>query len=59
MTNKQIIGLIAAAAALPLPAAPITDPEATVTKLPTAADQYQFIQQRLAAWHEATHTTLN
>ena len=45
-----------AAAALPVPAARITDPETAVAGLPTAADQYQFIQQRLAAWYEATHT---
>jgi phospholipase C len=46
-----------AAAALPVPAVPIPDPEATLARLRTAADQYHFIQQRLAAWHEADRTT--
>jgi hypothetical protein len=46
-----------AAAALPVPAAPIPDPDATVARLRTAADQYHFIPQRLAAWHEADRTT--
>jgi phospholipase C len=39
-----------AAAALPVPTDPIADPEATVKTLKTAADQYNFIQQRRAAW---------
>jgi phospholipase C len=42
-----------AAAALSVPADPIADPEAKVKTLTTAADQYNFIQQRLAAWHAA------
>jgi phospholipase C len=42
-----------AAAALPVPAALIEDPQAAVNALGTAADQYAFIQQRLAAWHAA------
>jgi phospholipase C len=42
-----------AAAALPVPTDPIADPEATVKTLSTAADQYNFIQQRRAAWHAA------
>ena len=42
-----------AAATLPVPAATIADPQATVTTLRTAADQYTFIQERLAAWQAA------
>jgi phospholipase C len=42
-----------AAAALPVPTDPIADPEATVSTLTTAADQYNFIQQRRAAWRAA------
>lgn len=42
-----------AAAALPVPTAPIADPEAHVQTLGSAAEQYQFIQERLAAWHAA------
>jgi len=42
-----------AAAALPVPKDPIADPEAKVKTLRSAADQYNFIQQRLAAWHAA------
>jgi len=42
-----------AAAALPVPADPIADPEAKVKTLRTAADQYSFIQQRRAAWRAA------
>jgi len=42
-----------AAAALPVPADPIPDPEAKVRTLTTAADQYNFIQQRRAAWRAA------
>jgi phospholipase C len=42
-----------AAAALPVPAAPIADPEAKVRTLTSAAEHYQFIQERLAAWHAA------
>ncbi len=42
-----------AAAALPVPGAPIPDPEAKVKTLVTAAENYQFIQERLAAWHAA------
>jgi phospholipase C len=48
LTDKAI-----AAAALPVPGAPIADPEAAVAQLGTAAEQYRFIQQRLAAWHAA------
>jgi phospholipase C len=42
-----------AAAALPVPADPIANPEAKVKTLTTAADQYTFIQQRRAAWRAA------
>jgi len=42
-----------AAAALPVPTDPIADPQATVKTLRTAADQYNFIQQRRAAWRAA------
>jgi phospholipase C len=42
-----------AAAALPVPSEPIADPEAKVSTLTTAADQYNFIQERRAAWHAA------
>jgi phospholipase C len=42
-----------AAATLPVPTAPIADPEAKVQTLRSAADHYQFIQERLAAWHAA------
>ena len=48
LTSKAV-----AAAALPVPADPIADPEAKVKTLKTAADQYAFIQQRRAAWHAA------
>jgi phospholipase C len=41
-----------AAAALPIPSAPIADPQAEVKKL-NAAEQYQLIQRRLAAWRAA------
>jgi phospholipase C len=40
LTEKAI-----AAAELPIPAAPILNPEATVAGLSTAAEQYEFIQQ--------------
>jgi phospholipase C len=42
-----------AAAALPVPGDPIPDPEAKVGTLTSAADQYNFIQQRQAAWQAA------
>src|SRR5690242_5875100 len=42
-----------AAAALPVPADPIADPEAKVRTLTTAAQQYSFIQERRAAWRAA------
>jgi phospholipase C len=42
-----------AVAALPVPEEPIADPEAKVKTLSTAAEQYNFIQERLAAWHAA------
>jgi phospholipase C len=42
-----------AAAALPVPADPIADPEATVETLRSAADQYNFIQERRTAWRAA------
>jgi phospholipase C len=42
-----------AAAALPVPADPIADPVAKVATLATAADQYDFIQARRAAWNAA------
>jgi phospholipase C len=42
-----------AAAELPVPAAPIENPEQTVAGLSTAADQYAFIQDRLQAWEAA------
>ncbi len=40
-----------AAAALPVEGAPIADPKAKVKTLKTAAEQYEFAQERLAAWH--------
>ena len=42
-----------AAAALPVPTDPIADPEAKVQTLTTAAEQYNFIQERRAAWRAA------
>jgi phospholipase C len=42
-----------AAAALPVPTDPIPDPQAKVQTLRTAADQFNFIQQRRAAWRAA------
>ena len=42
-----------AAAALPVPTDPIADPEAKVQTLRTAAEQYNFIQERRAAWRAA------
>jgi phospholipase C len=42
-----------AAAALPVPKDPIADPEAEVKTLRSAADQFNFIQERLAEWHAA------
>ncbi|HYY00257.1 MAG TPA: alkaline phosphatase family protein [Mycobacterium sp.] len=42
-----------AAAELPVPGAPIENPEQTVAGLSTAADQYAFIQDRLQAWESA------
>jgi len=42
-----------AAAALPVPGDPIADPAAKVKTLSSAADQYNFIQQRRAAWRAA------
>ena len=42
-----------AAAALPVPEAGIADPKAKVKTLATAAQQYEFAQERLAAWHAA------
>ena len=42
-----------AAAALPVPTDPIADPEARVKTLRSAADQYNFIQERLTAWRAA------
>jgi phospholipase C len=42
-----------AAAALPVPDHPIADPQAKVKSLRSAAEQYSFIQERLAAWHAA------
>jgi phospholipase C len=42
-----------AAAALPVPTDPIADPEAKVQTLTTAAQQYNFIQERRAAWRAA------
>jgi phospholipase C len=46
-----------AAAALPVPGAPIADPEARVQTLNSAAEHYEFIQKRLAAWHAAGRPT--
>jgi phospholipase C len=40
-------------AGLPVPAQPTADALAKVATLKTAADHYEFIQQRLAAWHAA------
>jgi phospholipase C len=51
--SSFLIAKAVAAAALPLPTAPIADPEATVKTLGTAAEHYQFIQNRLAAWDAA------
>ncbi|HTZ88075.1 MAG TPA: alkaline phosphatase family protein [Solirubrobacteraceae bacterium] len=42
-----------AAAALPIPGAGIADPKEKVEALGTAAEQYEFAQRRLAAWHAA------
>jgi len=42
-----------AAAALPVPGDRIADPEAKVKSLANAGEQYQFAQERLAAWHAA------
>ena len=42
-----------AAAALPVPTDPIADPQAKVQTLRTAADQFNFIQERRAAWRAA------
>ena len=42
-----------AAAALLVPTDPIADPKGRVKTLQTAADQYNFIQQRRAAWRAA------
>ncbi len=42
-----------AAASLPIPADPIADPRAKVETLTSAADQYNFIQERRAAWRAA------
>jgi phospholipase C len=42
-----------AAAKLPVPSEPIENPEQTVAALPTAAQQYAFIQDRLKAWEAA------
>jgi phospholipase C len=42
-----------AAAKLPVPSAPIENPEQTVAALSTAAKQYAFIQDRLQAWEAA------
>jgi phospholipase C len=42
-----------AVAALPVPDHPIADPQATVKTLRSAAEQYNFIQDRLSAWHAA------
>jgi phospholipase C len=42
-----------AAAKLPVPSAPIENPEETVAELSTAADQYAFIQDRLQGWEAA------
>src|SRR5262249_40049300 len=42
-----------AAAGLPVPTDPIADPEAKVKTLTTASEQYNFIQERRAAWRAA------
>lgn len=42
-----------AAANLPVPGDPIDDPEAKVASLHTAAEHYEFVQQRLSAWRAA------
>jgi phospholipase C len=44
-----------AAAALPVPGASIPDPEARVKTLRTAAENYRFIQERLAAWRRRSN----
>jgi phospholipase C len=51
--SSFLIAKALAAAALPVPTDPITDPEATVQALSSAADHYRFIQERLAKWHAA------
>jgi phospholipase C len=40
-------------AGLPVPGHPIADPEAKVATLESAAEHYQFIQDRLTAWRAA------
>jgi phospholipase C len=42
-----------ATATLPVPSDPIDNPEQRVAELPTAANQYAFIQDRLQAWEAA------
>jgi phospholipase C len=51
--SSFLVAKAVAAAALPVPTAPIPDPEAKVETLSSAAEHYQFIQERLAAWHAA------
>jgi phospholipase C len=51
--SSFLVAKALAAAALPVPTAPLADPDAKVKTLSTAADHYQFIQQRLAAWRAA------
>jgi phospholipase C len=52
--SSFLVAKALAAAALPVPTAPIADPEAKVKTLRSAAEHYQFIQERLAAWHAAS-----
>jgi phospholipase C len=51
--SSFLVAKAEAAAALPIPSDPIADPGARVAALGTAADHYDFIQRRLAAWSAA------
>jgi phospholipase C len=48
-----------AAAMLPVPSEPIKNPQQKVAALPTAAQQYKFIQDRLQAWEAAGRPSTN
>jgi phospholipase C len=51
--SSFLVAKAVAAAALPVPTDPIADPESKVKTLGSAAEHYEFIQQRLAEWHVA------